>query len=84
VVERAMQVLDRLSKHGSPPGRGRRRSVTRAMAGPTEQLALFEPADHPFVDQLRDLDIARMTPLDALTLLHRWQELLHDRESTDS
>jgi DNA mismatch repair protein MutS len=84
VVERAMQVLDRLSKQGSTPGRGRRRSVTRAMAGPTEQLALFEPADHPFVDQLRDLDIARITPLDALTLLHRWQEMLHDRESTDS
>jgi DNA mismatch repair protein MutS len=84
VVERAMQVLDRLSQQGSTPGRGRRRGVTRATVGPAEQLALFESPGHPFVDQLRNLDVTRLTPIDALTLLHHWQETLHDRESTNS
>ncbi len=76
VMARAMQVLDQLTKQDMTPARGRRRSVARAMAGPSEQLSLFEVQGHPLLDQLRSLDITRMTPLDALATLHRWQEML--------
>jgi DNA mismatch repair protein MutS len=76
VVDRAMQVLDQLSKQGMTPARGKRRGIARAMPGPTEQLSLFDAPGHPIVDQLRSLDITRLTPLDALTTLHRWQEMV--------
>jgi DNA mismatch repair protein MutS len=76
VMERAMQVLDQLTKQGMTPARGKRRSLLRAMQDPTEQLSLFAAAGHPIVDQLRSLEITRMTPLEALTTLHRWQEML--------
>jgi DNA mismatch repair protein MutS len=76
VVERAMQVLEQLATQGTTPTRGKRRSVPRAAQEPTVQLSLFEAPGHPIVDQLRSLDIARLTPLDALTTLHRWQEML--------
>ncbi|MBI4512775.1 MAG: DNA mismatch repair protein MutS [Gemmatimonadetes bacterium] len=35
------------------------------------QLSLFVPVEHAVVRQLRDLDTARLTPLDALNLLER-------------
>ena len=76
VVDRAMQVLDQLTKQGMTPARGKRRGVARALPGPTEQLSLFDAPGHPIVDQLRSLDITRLTPLDALTTLHRLQEMV--------
>ena len=76
VVERAMQVLDQLTKQDTTPARGKRRSVLRARREPSAQLSLFEAPGHPIVDELRRLEITRMTPLDALTTLHRWQEML--------
>jgi DNA mismatch repair protein MutS len=77
VVERAIQVLEQLMQQGMTPARGKRRSILRAMPDPTEQLSLFAAPGHPIVDQLRGLDISRMTPLEALTTLHRWQEILN-------
>jgi DNA mismatch repair protein MutS len=75
VVGRAMQVLEQLTQHGTPPLRGKRR---RAMPPPSppEQLPLFGAATPPILDELQRLDIARLTPLEALTTLHRWQEAL--------
>jgi DNA mismatch repair protein MutS len=81
VVERAMQVLGQLTQQGTTSTRGKRRSVLPARPEPTEQLSLFERPGHPIVDQLRSLDIARMTPLDALTTLHRWQEMINSHEA---
>jgi DNA mismatch repair protein MutS len=84
VVERAMQVLEQLTKQGITPARGKRRSIARAMPGPTEQLSLFAALGHPIVDQLRSLDITRITPLEALTVLHRWQEIARTEASQNS
>ena len=75
VVERAMQVLEQLTTQGITPARSKRRGLLRPMRGPTEQLSLFGAASHPILDQLQSLDIARMTPLEALTTLQRWQEM---------
>jgi DNA mismatch repair protein MutS len=81
VVERAMQVLEQLAKQATPPIRGRRRSALHSLQEPTAQLALFDTAGHPLLDQLRHLDLTRMTPLEALTTLHGWQEVLKHHES---
>ena len=77
VVTRAMQVLDRLTKQGTPSSRGQRRRGMPAIQEPSPQLSLFEEPGHPIIDQLRSLDITRLTPVEALTTLHRWQEMLN-------
>jgi DNA mismatch repair protein MutS len=38
------------------------------------QISLFEPENHPLVQQLRDIDPERMTPLDALEFIVRWRK----------
>jgi DNA mismatch repair protein MutS len=81
VVTRALQVLEQLTKQGTPPPRGKRRRGMPAVQGPSPQLSLFEEPGHPIIDQLRTLDITRLTPLEALTTLHRWQEMLHSHET---
>jgi DNA mismatch repair protein MutS len=70
VVARAREILsglehDELSRGGRP-------SLSGAATGPQRQLGLFQPAhaeDHPVVKRLQQIDIDRLTPLDALTLL---------------
>ena len=44
---------------------------------PPDQLSLFPP--HPVVARLRDLDVEKMTPLEALNLLARLREELRGR-----
>ncbi len=50
---------------------GRRGKAIRAEG---IQISLFEPENHPLVQQLRDLDPERMTPMDALEILTRWRK----------
>jgi DNA mismatch repair protein MutS len=82
VVERAMQVLDQLTTQGTSHTRGNRRSTLHRMQESTAQLALFDTAEHPLIDQLRSLDLMRMTPIEALTTLHRWQEILKSNDGS--
>jgi len=44
--------------------------------GPSDnaQLGLFTPAEHPFAAELAALDLAHITPIEALNLLAKWQE----------
>ena len=51
--------------------RGGRPSISGATSTRQQQLALFQaPAEtHPVVTKLRDLDLDRMTPIDALNVL---------------
>jgi DNA mismatch repair protein MutS len=59
--------LDRPTIH--PPGaRG---------PGDRYQLTLFGFADHPLIDELQQLDINSMTPLEAIQFLQRAQKSLH-------
>lgn len=76
VVGRATQVLTQLAQDGAASGRGKRRGMMVALMHPPEQLALFGAPTHPIVDELQRLDIARLTPLEALTTLHRWQGMV--------
>lgn len=38
------------------------------------QISMFEPENHPIVQQLRDMDPERMTPLEALDAIARWKK----------
>ncbi len=42
----------------------------------SRQLGLFTPAEHPFAAELAALDLAHLTPIEALNLLAKWQERL--------
>ncbi|MCX8051933.1 MAG: DNA mismatch repair protein MutS, partial [Chlorobi bacterium] len=64
VIERAQQVLDSLEQH-SPSGD----AVVRIARTETVQLSIFEQAPDPIRQQLRHLDVERLTPLQALQIL---------------
>ena len=40
------------------------------------QMTLFEYADHPLLDEIRQLDLDQLTPLEALQQMHQWQQKL--------
>jgi len=63
VVDRAKEILIALE-------RGQR---AVSPAAPADQLALFPPAEHPVVEELRALDVDGLTPRQALDALVRLQ-----------
>jgi DNA mismatch repair protein MutS len=81
VNERAKQILAQLeSQHvdgnGRPkiePAQGRRKGDI--------QLTLFGFADHPVIDEIREIELDRLSPLDALLKLRIWQESLRRETS---
>ena len=69
VLDRAREILNGLEKDELT--RGGRPSLSAAPVE-TQQLGLFQPPlpdDHPVLRRLRDLDVNRLTPLEALTVL---------------
>ena len=77
VVTRAAAILRALEQDELQ--RGGRPTVSGAAPAPRQQPGLFEaPVSHPLVDRLRDLDIDRLTPLEALNLLN---ELCRDAKA---
>ncbi len=77
VLERAKQILAQLEQeHLDDTGRpklGRRRRATRVG---DMQLTLFAAAEHPLLDEIRQVDINGMRPLEALALINQWQTTL--------
>jgi DNA mismatch repair protein MutS len=71
VIERAKAMLAELeaSREGLTPS---------AVTGLPAQLRLFPAATHPVLKELAALDIAGLTPLQALTLLACWQARLRE------
>ena len=79
VVARAREILDGLEQ--DELARGGRPTVTGAGREAVQQLGLFAPtsaAEERLSARLRELDVNRLTPLDALTLL---ADLKRDAES---
>lgn len=64
VIARARALLAELEASGQQ----------RADAGDAVQLGLFSPAPDPLADELAALDLAHLTPLEALNLLAKWQQ----------
>jgi DNA mismatch repair protein MutS len=77
VVQRAREIL--LALEQDELARGGRPSVTRTASEPQQQLGLFQlsASEDRFAGRLRAIDIDRLTPLEALTLL---AELKKDAE----
>ena len=68
VVDRAREILSALEQ--DELARGGRPSVSASAATQQQQLTLFQaPVDDRFREKLAALDVDRMTPLEALTLL---------------
>ena len=59
------------------PGRARRAGQLRTDASDAVQLGLFAgPGPDPLLAELASLDLAHLTPLEALNLLAKWQQRL--------
>ena len=86
VIERAQQILEILEQHnlsvesGSPNHpprtspkmpRPRNRLTRSTLQGDELQLALFTPKTHPIVEELRQLDLNQLSPLDALNQIYQ-------------
>jgi DNA mismatch repair protein MutS len=69
VVARASEILKSLEQDELE--RGGRPSLSGAPAADQRQLTLFQPAPetHPILDRLKQLDVDRLTPIEALNLL---------------
>jgi DNA mismatch repair protein MutS len=76
VLDRAKVILRTLeSDHVDESGRTRL-PERRTKRKNEKQLALFEEEEHPIIDELRQMKVDQMTPMAALTELHRLQEKL--------
>lgn len=66
VIERAREVL---AEHESAERRLTAELSNEAEPTPATQLTIFTPLSQPVLDRLRELDLNRLTPLEALNLL---------------
>ena len=77
VIERAKEILQNLEKNELDaegiPKLARGKGVPRK-ARNKQQLLLFSPEEHPIVEKIRKLDISKITPLEALSLLNALQK----------
>ncbi|ADI01851.1 DNA mismatch repair protein MutS [Syntrophothermus lipocalidus] len=69
VIQRAGEILRSLESKGGVD------KVEAINASNVVQLALFQE-EHPLVEELKQLELDDMTPLEALQLLYRWREQL--------
>jgi DNA mismatch repair protein MutS len=78
VILRAKEILENLERGeldeiGMPRLARRWKSLE---TGRSEQLSLFMDDEARIIRELKDMDILKITPLDALTLLNEWKEKL--------
>ena len=80
MIVRAEEILANLERHELDPMRlGKRIRGARGSRSKSvkEQMSLFgAPEEHPVMEEIRKVDVAGMTPLDALNWIARWQERL--------
>ncbi|NLE37274.1 MAG: hypothetical protein GX621_04540, partial [Pirellulaceae bacterium] len=63
-----------------------RAKIARPAAKPKRaevQMTLFGPAEHPLLDELRALDLDRVTPIEALQRIAEWKERLGGDSKAD-
>jgi DNA mismatch repair protein MutS len=76
VNERAKDILSQLeTDHLNQRGDSKITPPRRKADAPI-QLTLFEMGHHPVIDKLRELEVAAITPLQAIQLLQQWQQEL--------
>ncbi len=78
VISRAKEILENLEK-GELDEVGMPRIARRGRSGEkggSAQLSLFMEEEARIINELRETDTLKMTPLDALTIIHEWKERL--------
>ena len=81
VNERAKQILAQLeAEHLDDQGRPKIGAGRSARRRGDIQLTLFAPMEHPLLDTIREAEVDRLTPLEALQLLHKWQSELKSQK----
>ena len=80
VVRRAEEILVELERKGDEGHR--HRAMRETPTAPTLQMSLFTPpsAPDPIVEQLRELALDEMSPLDAMQTLYRLRAEIKERE----
>ena len=73
VLERAGQVLRSLEKNSAGSARGVLAAESAIVKKQRLQLTLFEQEKHPVIEELEDLDISTLSPMEALMLLDAWK-----------
>ncbi len=82
VIERAKDILAQLEEeHLDALGESKIGKQDQPASGPI-QLTLFGMQDHPLLSKIRETDINRLAPLDALTLIQQWQDELSNENPT--
>jgi len=82
VIARAKEVLANLEEAELTPNKIPRLALG-AHAPPmaaSSQLSLFTAREHPVLETLRNTDVDRITPLEALSLLNRIKEQIEEQE----
>ena len=86
VIMRAQQILEVLEQHNlsveadsaaekpqkttQTMPRPKRRVTRKTLQSDSLQMALFTPKTHPLVEEIRQLELSQMTPLDAVNILY--------------
>lgn len=73
VVNRAQEILRDLEEHAPTA------SVTPSHLKPAQQVALF-PETSPILEELEQLDVTSMTPLEAINKLYEWRRRYTEEE----
>jgi DNA mismatch repair protein MutS len=71
VINRATEILQELEQHAPTT------AVEPSHLKPAQQIALF-PETSPVVNELNDLDVTTMTPLEAINKLYEWKRRYAD------
>lgn len=73
VIIRANEILKELERHAPTA------AVEPSHLKPAQQIALF-PETSPVIEELRELDVTAMTPLEAINKLYEWKRRYTDEE----
>jgi DNA mismatch repair protein MutS len=74
VIKRATEILSSLEMSSIADG-GKPKLSTIDIPQPV-QLTLFEPKSHKVVEELKELDINQMTPIDAINKLNEFKKMV--------
>ncbi len=79
VIDRAREVLKALEKNGAGATRDLGSIAAGAITAKKQkiQLTLFEAEKHPVIEELEDLDVTALTPIEALMKLDQWKRKLN-------
>lgn len=84
VLERAKEILAQLeNEHLDAQGHAKIARRPKVRSNGRLQLTLFAAAEHPLLDEIRQLDLNTTSPLEALKLMEQWQQRLSQERGSE-